>query len=65
MDSGFSNSAYGARVQVLGHLGANFGYKSSAGCLTEDHVVFVVLTNRVTIDSQALAGPLVLAALSD
>ena len=55
----------GGSTQAVGHLGANFGYKSSAGCLTEDHVVFVVLTNQVTIDSQDLATPLVMAALSD
>lgn len=55
----------GGSTQAVGHLGANFGYKSSAGCLTEDQVVFVVLTNRVALDSQDLAAPLVLAALSD
>jgi hypothetical protein len=52
-------------VQAVGHLGANFGYKSSAGCLTEDHVIVVVLTNNATLDSFALATPLVRAALSD
>jgi hypothetical protein len=55
----------GGSTQAVGHLGANFGYKSSAGCLTEDGVVFVVLTNQVAIDSQALAAPLVRAAISD
>ena len=55
----------GGSTQAVGHLGANFGYKSSAGCLTEDKVVFVVLTNRVALDSQDLAAPLVVAALSD
>ena len=55
----------GASVrQAVGHLGANFGYKSSAGCLTEDHVVFVVLTNQ-DLDCFDLATPLVMAALSD
>ena len=55
----------GGSTQAVGHLGANFGYKSSAGCLTEDRVVVVVLTNRVALDSQDLAAPLVVAALSD
>lgn len=62
---GLFNSAYRASVPGVGHLGANFGYKSSAGCLTEDHVIFGVLTNRVTVDSQDLATWLVLAVLSD
>ena len=52
-------------AQAVGHLGANFGYKSSSGCLPEDHVVFVVLTNQVALASQDLAAPLVTAALSD
>jgi len=52
-------------AQGVGHLGANFGYKSWAGCLTEDHLIVVVLTNRVTGHSQDLATPLVMAALSD
>jgi D-alanyl-D-alanine carboxypeptidase len=55
----------GGSTQAVGHLGANFGYKSSAGCLTADPVVFVVLTNQAAIDSQALAAPLVRVALSD
>lgn len=62
---GLFNPAERAVAQGVGHLGANFGYKSSAGCLTEDYVVFVVLTNQVTIDSQDLATPLVLAAIAD
>ena len=62
---GLFNPAYRASAPGVGHLGANFGYKSSAGCLTEDHVVFVVLTNQETLDSQDLAAPLVVAALSD
>jgi D-alanyl-D-alanine carboxypeptidase len=61
---GLMNPAQRASVQAVGHLGANFGYKSSAGCLTEDHVVFVVLTNQ-DLDSFGLATPLVRAALSD
>ena len=48
----------------MGHLGANFGYKSSAGCLTEDHLIFVVLTNQ-DLDIFDLATPLVMAARSD
>ena len=48
----------------VGHMGANFGYNSWAGCLTEDHVIFVVLTNR-DLDSFDLATPLVRAALSN
>jgi CubicO group peptidase (beta-lactamase class C family) len=62
---GLFNPAQRASVQAVGHLGANFGYKSSAGCLTEDHVVIVVLTNHATFDSFALATPLVMVALSD
>jgi CubicO group peptidase (beta-lactamase class C family) len=62
---GLFNPAERAHAQAVGHLGANFGYKSSAGCLTEDHSIVVVLTNRVTGHSQDLATPLVMAALSD
>jgi CubicO group peptidase (beta-lactamase class C family) len=62
---GLFNPAQRASVQAVGHLGANFGYKSSAGCLTEDHVIVVVLTNNATLDSFALATPLVRAELSD
>ncbi len=61
---GLFNPAQRASVKAVGHLGANFGYKSSAGCLTEDHVIFVVLTNQ-DLDSFDLATPLVRAALSD
>ena len=43
---GLFNPAQRASVKAVGHLGANFGYKTSAGCLTEDHVIFAVLTNR-------------------
>ena len=50
---------------AVGHLGASFGYKASAGCLPEDGVVFAVLTNATAIDSQDLAMPLLRAALSD
>ena len=51
-------------AQGVGHLGANFGYKSSAGCLTEDHLIVVVLTNQDT-NSFDLGTPLVMAARSD
>jgi CubicO group peptidase (beta-lactamase class C family) len=61
---GLFNPAQRANAQAAGHLGANFGYKSSAGCLTEDHLIVVVLTNQVTGHSQDLATPLVMAALS-
>jgi D-alanyl-D-alanine carboxypeptidase len=61
---GLFNPAQRASVKAVGHLGANFGYKSSAGCLTEDHVIFVVLTNR-DLDSFDLATPLIGAALSN
>jgi D-alanyl-D-alanine carboxypeptidase len=52
-------------AQAVGHLGANFGYISSAGCLTEDPLVFVVLTNQRTGYGHDLAIPLVMAALVD
>lgn len=55
---GLFNPVQGMGVKAVGHLGANFGYKSSAGCLTEDHVIFVVLTNQ-DLDSFGLAIPLV------
>ena len=61
---GLFNPAERASVKAVGHLGANFGYKSSAGCLTEDNVIFVVLTNQ-DVDSFDLATLLVRAALSD
>ena len=61
---GLFNSAQRAAVKAVGHLGANFGYKSSAGCLTEDHVIFAVLTNQDR-DSFDLATSLLRAALSN
>ena len=61
---GLFNPTERASVKAVGHLGANFGYKSSAGCLTEDHVIFVVLTNQ-DLDSFDLATPLVRAAISN
>ncbi|HUG95366.1 MAG TPA: serine hydrolase domain-containing protein, partial [Pleomorphomonadaceae bacterium] len=51
-------------AQGVGHLGANFGYNSWAGCLTEDHLIVVVLTNSNS-DIFNLARPLVMAARSD
>lgn len=62
---GLFNPALRASVRAVGHLGANFGYKSSAGCLTEDSTVFVVLTNGADVDSFGLATPLVMAARTD
>ena len=61
---GLFNPAQRASVEAVGHLGANYGYKSSAGCMTEDPLVFVVLTNQ-DLDSFGLAIPLVRAALDD
>ena len=61
---GLFNPAQRASVKAVGHLGANFGYKSSAGCLTEDHVIFAVLTNQ-DLDSFDLATQLVRAAISN
>ena len=50
---------------AVGHLGSSFGYKAAAGCLPQQGVVFVVLTNNVAIDSQALAVPLLRASLAE
>jgi D-alanyl-D-alanine carboxypeptidase len=61
---GLFNPAELASVKAVGHLGANFGYKSSAGCLTEDPLIFVVLTNQ-DLNSFALATPLLMAARSE
>jgi D-alanyl-D-alanine carboxypeptidase len=47
-----------------GHLGSNFGYVSWAGCLPDDHLVVVVLTNQAIDDIGGLAKPLVMAARS-
>jgi len=55
----------GGYAQAVGHLGANFGYISAAGCLTEDPLIFVVLTNQRTRYGPDLAVPLVTAALSE
>jgi hypothetical protein len=59
-------SDYGVAGVGVGHLGSNFGYISSAGCLTEeDPVVFAVLTNGRSGHGPGLATSLVRAALSD
>jgi D-alanyl-D-alanine carboxypeptidase len=58
---GLFNPAERASIEAVGHLGANFGYKSSAGCVTDDHMIFVVLTNQ-DLDSFGLAAQLVWAA---
>jgi D-alanyl-D-alanine carboxypeptidase len=52
-------------AQGVGHLGANFGYISSAGCLTEDPIVFAVLTNGRSGFGPDLATPLISTALPD
>jgi hypothetical protein len=61
---GLFNPAQRASIEGVGNLGANFGYKSSAGCLIREGVIVVVLTNQ-DLDSFGLAIPLVLAALED
>jgi D-alanyl-D-alanine carboxypeptidase len=50
---------------AVGHTGESHGYVSWAGCLPEDGSIVVVLSNRVVEDIGAMAGPLVIAALSD
>ncbi len=61
---GLFNPAW-AFAPGVGHLGANFGYISSAGCLTEDPVIFAVLTNERADHGPDLATPLLMAALSE
>ena len=60
---GLSNPADGY-AQGVGHPGANFGYNSWSACLTEDHLIVVVLTN---FDASVfeLGRPLVVAARSN
>lgn len=53
------------RALAVGHLGASFGYISAAGCVTEQPVIFVVLTNQRTGHGPDLAVPLLAEALSD
>lgn len=43
---------------TVGHGGEDVGYRSLAGCLPDDGVVFAVLANR-GVDISAVAGPLV------
>ena len=61
---GLFNPVQRASIKAVGHLGANFGYKSSSGCLTDDHAIFVVLANQ-DVDSFDMATPLVRAAIPD
>jgi D-alanyl-D-alanine carboxypeptidase len=51
-------------AEGVGHPGQNFGYSSWSACLTEDHMIVVVLTN---FDAPVfdLGRPLVVAARSD
>ena len=49
-------------AEGVGHLGANFGYVSWAGCLTDRRSVLVVLANQAIDDIGGLAEPLVDAA---
>jgi len=60
---GMINPADGYALGV-GHLGQIFGYNSWAGCLTEDHLIVVVLTN---FDASIfeLGRPLIVAARSE
>ena len=60
---GLSNPADGY-AQGVGHPGAIFGYNSWSACLTEDHLIVVVLTN---FDASVfeLGRPLVVAARSN
>jgi D-alanyl-D-alanine carboxypeptidase len=61
---GLGNPADGPE-QGMDKLGSNFGYISSAGCLTEGPLVYVVLTNWRAGHGPDLATRLVMAALSD
>ena len=60
---GLANPAAGY-AQGVGHPGAMFGYNSWSACLTEDHLIVVVLTN---FDASVfeLGRPLVVAARSN
>jgi CubicO group peptidase (beta-lactamase class C family) len=46
----------------VGHLGSNFGYNSWSGCLTEDHLIVVVLANFEHPNIFELGKSLVVAA---
>lgn len=61
---GLFNPAAGY-AQGVGHLGANFGYNSWSGCLTEDHLIVVVLANFEHPNIFELGRPLVTAAISN
>ncbi len=60
---GLANFVGGA-AESVGHLGSNFGYRAAAGCVTEEPVVVVVLTNQQP-KNPGLAVALMKAALSD
>jgi CubicO group peptidase (beta-lactamase class C family) len=49
----------------VGHVGANFGYVSWAGCLLDEGVVVVVLSNREFEDIGGMARPLFDAVIAD
>jgi D-alanyl-D-alanine carboxypeptidase len=61
---GLFNPAAGY-AQGIGHLGANFGYSSWSGCLTDDQLIVVVLRNYEAEDLFDLGIPLIVAARSD
>jgi len=61
---GLFNPAAGHALGV-GHLGANFGYSSWSGCLTDDPLIVVVLRNYEAEDLFTLGVPLVTAARSN
>jgi hypothetical protein len=49
----------------VGHVGANFGYVSWAGCLLDEGAVVVVLSNVAFDDIAGMARPLVEAVIAD
>lgn len=61
---GLFNPAAGY-AQGVGHLGANFGYSSWSGCMTQDRVIVVVLRNFEDDFIFELGGPLVMATRAD
>jgi D-alanyl-D-alanine carboxypeptidase len=60
-----SKSDYGVSGVGVGHLGSNFGYISSAGCLTDEHPVIIVVLTNSSSGGPGFADPLIRAALSD
>jgi D-alanyl-D-alanine carboxypeptidase len=60
-----SKSDYGVSGVGIGHLGSNFGYISSAGCLTDEHPVIIVVLTNSSSGGPGFADPLIRAALSD